>query len=70
MQYDGVADEPQGPELDRLKNVYYGQFPDGPTRLSWPGLVYHPARPTWIRYSDFSRAPPKIVEFAFSAAVP
>ena len=61
VQYEGVADEPAGPELERLKEVYFGRFPDGRERESWPGLVYVRARPTWIRYSDFNSAPPEIV---------
>jgi hypothetical protein len=63
VQYEGVADEPEGAELERLKELYFIRFPDGRERQSWPGLVYVRARPTWIRYSDFNRAPPEIVEF-------
>ena len=63
VQYDGVADEPTGHELDRIKAAYFSVWPDGPTRASWPGLVYLRVRPTWIRYSDFTRDPPLIVEF-------
>jgi len=63
VQYEGVADEPSGEELERLKKVYYSAWPDGPSRLSWPGLIYVRVRPTWIRYSDFSANPPAIVEF-------
>jgi hypothetical protein len=63
VQYEGVADLPAGPELERLKAIYYARFPDGPQRLSWPGLVYVRVRPTWIRYSDFNQDPPLIVEF-------
>jgi hypothetical protein len=63
VQYEGVADEPSGAELDRLKQVYYAAYPDGPSRLSWPGLIYVRVRPTWIRYSDYNRSPPEIVEF-------
>jgi hypothetical protein len=63
VQYEGVADEPTGAELERVKQVYYAAYPDGPSRLSWPGLIYVRVRPTWIRYSDFTREPPKIVEF-------
>jgi hypothetical protein len=63
VQYEGIADEPSGEELDRLKKVYYAAWPDGPSRLSWPGLTYIRVRPTWIRYSDFSASPPQIVEF-------
>lgn len=63
VQYEGIADEPTGHELDRLKQVYYGAWPDGPSRLSWPGLTYVRVRPTWIRYSNFNANPPQIVEF-------
>ena len=62
VQYEGIADEPAGAELDRLKELYFARFPDGRARESWPGLTYVRARPTWIRYSDFNRAPPLIVE--------
>ena len=39
VQYEGIADEPSGAELERLKQVYYAAYPDGPDRLSWPGLT-------------------------------
>jgi len=64
-QYEGIADEPAGAELDRLKELYFATFPDGRQRQSWPGLIYIRARPTWIRYSDYNRNPPEIVEFTF-----
>jgi general stress protein 26 len=63
VQYEGIADEPTGEELERAKTAYYAVFPDGPDRLSWPGLTYVRVRPTWIRYSNFSASPPEIVEF-------
>ena len=63
VQYEGVADEPCSPELERLKEIYFDRFPDGRQRESWPGLVYVRARPTWIRFSDFNRTPPEIVVF-------
>jgi Pyridoxamine 5'-phosphate oxidase len=65
VQYAGVADEPSGVELERLKELYLRSFPDGPQRQTWPGLVYVRARPIWIRFSDYNRAPPEIVEFKF-----
>ena len=64
VQYEGIADEPSGDELDTLKAIYYAVYPDGPSRLAWPGLTYVRVRPRWIRYSDFSANPPEIVEFA------
>jgi len=63
VQYEGIADEPSGDELDRLKQVYYETYPDGPSRLSWPGIMYVRVRPTWVRYSDYNVEPPLIVEF-------
>jgi len=63
VQYEGVADEPEGAERERLTEAYYGVYPDGRDRLSWPGLTYFRVRPRWIRYSDFGPATPLIVEF-------
>jgi uncharacterized protein YhbP (UPF0306 family) len=65
VQFQGVADEPVGIELEQLKELYFGRFPDGRERLKWPGLVYFRARPTWLRFSDFSQTPPEITEFTF-----
>jgi hypothetical protein len=63
VQYEGVAEEPSGDELERLKSLYYAVYPDGPSRLSWSGLIYIRVRPVWIRYSDYNANPPEIVEF-------
>jgi len=62
-QIEGLADEPRGADLERLKAVYFKRFPDGRERLKWPGLTYIRVRPAWIRYSDFSRKPPEITVF-------
>lgn len=63
VQYEGVADEPTGTELQRLKELYFESFPAGRERQSWPDITYVRARPSWIRYSDFNRDPPQIAEF-------
>jgi uncharacterized protein YhbP (UPF0306 family) len=65
VQFQGVVDEPNGTELEQLKELYFRRFPDGRERLEWPGLVYFRARPTWLRFSDFTQSPPEIVEFDF-----
>jgi len=70
VQYEGIADEPSGSELERLKQTYYAVYPDGPSRLQWPGLIYVRVRPTWIRYSDYTLDPPQIVEFSAEQLVP
>jgi nitroimidazol reductase NimA-like FMN-containing flavoprotein (pyridoxamine 5'-phosphate oxidase superfamily) len=61
-QVEGVADEPQGAELVALQATYYAAFPDGPSRLAWPGLTYVRIRPRWARFSDFGATPARIVE--------
>jgi general stress protein 26 len=61
VQYEGLADEPGGEELERLKDSYFSRFPDGRERQRRPGLIYVRVRPAWIRYSDYSRTPPEIV---------
>src|SRR5258705_8216571 len=62
VQYEGIADEPQGSELAALQRIYFERFPDGRERQSWPDLVYVRVRPRWLRYSDYNTAPPTIVE--------
>jgi uncharacterized protein YhbP (UPF0306 family) len=62
VQYEGIADEPTGSELERLKKIYFSRFPDGPLRQTWPGLMYVRVRPSWIRFSDFNVVPPAIFE--------
>jgi pyridoxine/pyridoxamine 5'-phosphate oxidase len=64
VQYEGEADEPTGEELERIRQVYYTAYPDGPSRANWPGLIYFRVKPRWIRYSDYNRNPPEIVEFS------
>ena len=55
VQYEGVADEPSGAELERLKACYFGVYPDGVgERQAWEGITDFRIRPTWIRFSDFS----------------
>jgi hypothetical protein len=65
VQYEGEARELQGPDLKRCQDVYFRAWPDGPERLSWPGIVYFAVRPRWIRFSDFDQNPPLVQEFTF-----
>jgi hypothetical protein len=62
VQFEGIADEPTGAELERVKAIYFAAYPDGPTRASWPGITYVRVRPTWLRFSDYRSDPPLIVE--------
>jgi hypothetical protein len=65
VQFEGVAVEPEGAELARCQQAYFAVWPDGPSRLSWPGLTHFCVKPRWIRFSDFDQSPPLIVEMKF-----
>lgn len=66
VQFEGVARQPEsGAELARYQQVYFTAYPDGPDRLSWPGIAYFVVQPKWIRYSDYDQRPPLIEEFSF-----
>ena len=63
VQLEGIAEELKPPGLERYQEIYFKAWPDGPARLTWPGIVYFVVRPAWIRYSDFDQNPPLIREF-------
>ncbi|SRR5579864_2442323 len=65
VQYEGEAEELRSPDLERYQKTYFKVYPDGPSRISWPGITYFVVRPRWIRYSDFDQSPPLIHEFKF-----
>ena len=70
VQYEGLAEELKPPELEHYQEIYFKVWPDGPSRMNWPGLVYFVVRPTWIRYSDFDQNPRLIHEFTFANGRP
>jgi len=65
VQYEGLAEDYGKDEEGPWKDIYFRVWPEGRERLSWPGLVYFVVSPKWIRYSDFNKSPPEIVEFIF-----
>jgi pyridoxine/pyridoxamine 5'-phosphate oxidase len=62
VQLEGTCDEPSGAERERVKQVYFAQLLDGRDREAWEGITWLRVRPTWIRYSDFRGADPRIVQ--------
>ena len=68
VQCDGIADEPTGAELERIRNAYFARYPDGRDRLSWPGITHVRVTPRWLRFSDYNQTPPLIVEWAIDGA--
>lgn len=67
VQLEGEAVEPVGEELERCQQAYFAVWPDGPSRLSWPGITHFCVKPRWLRFSDFDQSPPLIIEIDFSA---
>jgi general stress protein 26 len=63
VQYEGVADVPDGAELEEVRRHYVAVFPDGRDRLGWKGIMHVRVRPKWLRYSDYTKDPPEILEF-------
>jgi hypothetical protein len=54
LQYEGLADEPAGEDLARMQQIYFGAFPEGPSRLGWRGVTYVRIRPSWLRFTSYS----------------
>ena len=69
-QIEGVVDFPEGAELERVRACYFVAYPDGRDRLAWTGITHARVRPTWVRYSDFTREPPRIVELGEKQLAP
>jgi hypothetical protein len=65
VQYEGVADFPEGTQLERVKIAYYATFPEGRSRLTWSRITYVRLTPRWIQFSDFNVEPPTIAEYSF-----
>ena len=62
VQIEGFADVPSGRALEACKQAYFAVWPDGRERERWPDIAYVRIRPRWLRYSDYSKAPPRIEE--------
>jgi general stress protein 26 len=65
VQYEGQAEELQGPALQLYKEIYFEKWPDGRERENWPDICYFRVRPAWIRCSDFNKPTYEIVETLF-----
>jgi len=63
VQYEGIADEPSGADLERLKRLYFDRAPGRGGPEIWLDLTYIRVRPTWIRFGDFNQTPPEVVDF-------
>jgi hypothetical protein len=64
LQFEGVTDEPEYRELERLKTIYSEVCPTAAGRDGWPGITYFRARPKWVRFSSYDR-PWSVQELTF-----
>lgn len=67
LQLEGLADEPTGEALSGLLSLYRARFPDADARAAGRPIAYFRVRPTWVRYTDFRRGVPEIVELDAAA---
>ena len=66
VQYEGMAIHVPKDSIKEMFNTYFEVFPDGLDRnKNWNNITYFIVEPTWIRYSDFNEAIPKIEEMQF-----
>ena len=68
VQFEGIAIEPTGPDLERFQQLYFSVWPDGRSRMRWSGTAYFSVKPSWIRYSDFDQNPPLIEEMTIGGS--
>jgi pyridoxine/pyridoxamine 5'-phosphate oxidase len=64
LQVEGLADEPHGGELDRLKDMYSAARPNARAQMAWPGLTWFRVRPKWVRLSNYGH-PWSVEEMTF-----
>jgi len=64
LQYEGIADEPLGSELETLKTAFFSTWPQLRSHEEWPGLTYFRIKPRWVRFSSYYR-PRSIEEVTF-----
>lgn len=62
VQYEGLAQELSGKELERCKTIHLRKLPDSVKFASMDVIKYFKITPTWIRYSDLSKDPWEVFE--------
>jgi len=65
LQYDGVADEPEGRDQAEAQRLFLAAFPQKTSHQNWPGNRYFRVRPLWVRFSNYT-PPRKVEEFRFA----
>ena len=69
LQIDGLAEEPDGQALERVRGCYLFTFPEKTSHQNWPGNCYFLVRPLWIRFSNY-HSPRTVEEYDLSGNLP
>lgn len=70
IQYEGIATEIFGEEMEKLVALYHHKVPSAAVYHTKHDQTYFKVTPTWIRYSDYSGDKDQIVEFSFDTQHP
>lgn len=62
VQYEGVATQIFGEELEKYVSIYHKKVPGATQYRNHPNQTYFKVTPTWIRYSDLSDDNHEIIE--------
>ena len=66
IQIEGRFDEPTGSEAQGLRDYFFHELPrEAELRAGRPNHTFFRVTPTWIRCSDFSVEPPRVVTLDF-----
>lgn len=65
VQYEGIATILKGKELKEFKKLYFAKNPRSKKYEKHPEQVYFKVSPKWIRYTDLTQEPWKIIEIEF-----
>ncbi|MBI4087489.1 MAG: pyridoxamine 5'-phosphate oxidase family protein [Candidatus Liptonbacteria bacterium] len=63
IQYEGVAMELGGKELEEYKQVHFAKFPEA-VKFEKLGIKFFKIIPKWIRYTDVFRQPWEVFEIS------
>ncbi|QQG50032.1 MAG: pyridoxamine 5'-phosphate oxidase family protein [Candidatus Berkelbacteria bacterium] len=62
VQYEGVATEVDGEEMEELKNIFVKKNPGASKFFDIPETRYFKVTPEWLRYRDYSTTPETLIE--------
>ena len=65
IQYEGIATELRGEELQKFKDLYFAKNERARKWENREGITYFKITPKWIRYSDLNTDPWTIFEINF-----